>query len=284
VVDGYLPCGGTKVHIGRTIRFAAFGRVASVVLVAGLLGACAIPPPESDKEATAEFRAANDPFEPANRLVFSFNVMVDNLILQPVAVTYRDLGPDGLKPAIRNLLHNLTLPLTFLHSLLQGNMERADLAAQRFFLNIPTLLLGDVTPAQTEEAKKRVYEDGGQTLQSWGAGPGPYIMLPLLGPSSATDALGTVADFFLDPVNAVTEQEVAIGRAASGAVEERSRNVDMVRDMQAKSVDYYSAVRSLYRQRRAAEIRNEESDFRMPAPTIALDSERESAASETDPR
>ncbi|MSO80155.1 MAG: VacJ family lipoprotein [Alphaproteobacteria bacterium] len=268
----------------RTVRFAAFGRATSVVLVAGLLGACAIPPPESDKEAMAEFQAANDPFETANRLVFSFNVAVDNLILQPIAVTYRDLGPEGLKPAIRNLLYNLTLPLTFLHSLLQGNMERADLAAQRFFLNLPTLLLGDVTPAQTEEAKKRIYEDGGQTLQAWGAGSGPYFMLPLLGPSSGTDRLGTVADYFLDLVNAVTEKEVAIGRAVLGAVEERSRNLDMVRDTQAKSVDYYSAVRSLYRQRRAAEISNVESYLRMPAPTIALDNERESAPSEPSSR
>ncbi|MGE0253303.1 MAG: VacJ family lipoprotein [Alphaproteobacteria bacterium] len=232
----------------------------------------------------AEFRAANDPFEPANRLVFSFNVMVDNLLLQPAAVTYRDLGPEGLKPAIRNLIHNLTLPLTFLHSLLQGNMERADLAAQKFFLNLPTLLLGDVAPAQTEEAKKQVYEDAGQTLQSWGATPGPYIMLPLLGPSSATDTLGTVFDFFADPVNMMTPREFAYGRAISGAVEERSRNVDIVRDMQAKSVDYYSAVRSLYRQRRSAEVRNENTDVRLPAPTIALDNERESAASEPDAR
>jgi len=282
VVDGLLPCDRWALHMGRTVRVAALGRAAAVVLIAGLMGACATPPPESDKEALAGFREANDPFETANRLVFSFNVAVDNLILQPIAVTYRDVGAEGPKPAIRNLIHNLTLPLTFLHALLQGNMERADLAAQRFFLNIPTLLLGNLAPAQTEEAKKRFYEDAGQTLQSWGATSGPYIMLPLLGPSSVTDALGTVADFLIDPVGAVTSTEISIRRAVSGAVVERSRNVDMVRDMQAKSVDYYTTVRSLYRQRRAAEVRNENIDIQLPAPTIALDSERESAASDRD--
>ena len=249
--------------------------------VVGLLAACATPP-SGDPEATAEFKAANDPFEPNNRLIFSFNVMVDNLVLQPVAVAYRDLAPDELKPPIRNLLRNLTLPLTFVHGMLQGNFDRAGRAAGRFAANTPTLWLGDLAPG--EEDPDFFREDAGQTLAVWGLDPGPYVMLPLIGPSNLRDAIGTVIDFFADPVNVATDKEFLIGVTTSTAVEERSRNVEQVRDLQRISLDYYAAVRSLYRQRRATEIKDGDIEPTQPAPTIAIGPVGGPAAEKTEAR
>ena len=136
----------------------------------------------------------------------------------------------------------------------------------RFFTALPTLLLANTMPD-----KDPVFEDGGQTLAVWGFEEGPYIMLPLLGPSSMRDATGTVADFFLDPVGWVLGTEASIGRAAANATLTRSRNLEQVRDLQANSLDYYAAVRSLYRQQRDAQIRNGASEPVQPAPTIGLE-------------
>lgn len=108
-------------------------RFAAAVTVMGALSACATPPPAGDQDARAAYEEANDPFEPANRLMFSANVMVDQLVLQPAAVTYRDLFPDVLKPPVENFITNLFQPLSFLHALLQGDMDRAEQAAARFF-------------------------------------------------------------------------------------------------------------------------------------------------------
>jgi len=244
-------------------------------LLMGALTACAVPPSD-DKEAMAEYEEANDPFEPANRLVFSANVAVDQLVLQPTAVTYRDLFPDELKPPFENFITNLFMPLSFLQSLLQGDMERADQAATRFFTALPTFLLGNTLPDQ-----EPVYEDAGQTLAVWGFEQGPYVMLPLLGPSSVRDTVGTIGDFFFDPVGWLTDTPVTVGRAAGNAVVVRSNNVEQVRDLQRNSLDYYAAVRSLYRQQREAQVRNGGSTPVQPAPTLGLETEEDSDTKET---
>ncbi|MBT5572116.1 MAG: VacJ family lipoprotein [Alphaproteobacteria bacterium] len=242
-----------------------FFRFAIALTLMGALTACATPP-SGDADARAAYEEANDPFEPANRMVFAANVMLDQLVLQPTAVTYRDLFPDDLKPPVENFITNLFMPLSFLHALLQGDMDRAERAAARFFTALPTLLLADTFP---DEAP--VFEDAGQTLATWGFEEGPYIMLPLLGPSSVRDTLGTVTDFFVDPVGIVADSEVTIGRAAGNAIVPRSRNLEQVRELQRTSLDYYAAVRSLHRQQRAAKISNGAGTPVQSAPTIGLD-------------
>ena len=119
--------------------------------------------------------------------------------------------------------------------------------------------------------KEPVFEDGGQTLATWGFTEGPYIMLPLLGPSSLRDTIGIVGDFFIDPVRIVAGNDAAAGLAVGNAVVTRSRNIDQVRELQRGSLDYYAAVRSLYRQQRAAQIRNGASGPAHSAPTLGLD-------------
>ena len=242
-----------------------FIRFAVVLTLAGALGACATPP-LNDPEARAAYEEANDPFEPANRLVFSVNVMVDQLVLQPTAVTYRDLVPDGVKQLVRNFFTNLFMPLSAIHSLLQGDLDRAGQAAERFLTAAPTLLLVNTMPEEDP-----VFEDADQTMAVWGFDAGPYVMLPILGPSSVRGTVGTIADFFIDPVSFVLGSDASIGRAVGNAVETRSRNLEQVRDLQKNSVDYYAAVRSLYRQQREDQVRNGASEPMQPAPTIGLD-------------
>ncbi|MEK9660500.1 MAG: MlaA family lipoprotein, partial [Alphaproteobacteria bacterium] len=149
---------------------------------------------------------------------------------------------------------------------LQGDLERADKAAQRFAGGLATLMLGNTLPDEDP-----VYEDAGQTLGVWGVEAGPYVMLPLLGPSNFRDTTGTVIDWFVDPFGLFGTTKLAIARGSSRAVIDRSKNVDAVRDLQRNSLDYYAAVRSLYRQRRNAGIENGAPTGQGPAPTIGLD-------------
>ncbi|CAN0482325.1 unnamed protein product, partial [Discosporangium mesarthrocarpum] len=239
-----------------------------VFLAVGALTACSVPP-KDDPEALAAYEEANDPFEPANRLIFAANSTIDALVLQPVAITYRDLAPQELKTPFENLITNLYMPISFINAMLQGDLERADMAAQRFAGGIATLMLGNTMPNE-----EPVYEDAGQTLGVWGVESGPYVMLPLLGPSNFRDTTGTVIDWFVDPFGLFGTTKLAIARGTSNAVINRSKNVDAVRDLQRNSLDYYAAVRSLYRQQRDAAISNGASgDTDGPAPTIGLDSD-----------
>jgi phospholipid-binding lipoprotein MlaA len=244
-----------------------FGRLVGVALLAGLLTACAAAPASDSDEV-----AVNDPLELPNRFIFAFNVGLDQLVLQPVAVTYRDLMPDELKPAIGNFLTNLFMPLSFVHAMLQGDFDRAEQAAARFVASAPTLFLGNPDPNRAP-----VHEDAGQTLGVWGAGAGPYVMLPVLGPSNLRDTAGTIVDFFIDPLGIVAGSEATIGRGVGSAVVSRAGNLEQVRDLQKNSVDYYAAVRSLYGQRREAEVKNGGLEPSRAAPTIGLELDEEPA-------
>ncbi len=247
-----------------------FGQILGIVLLAGMLTACAATP-NSDSDASVDV-AVNDPLEVPNRIIFAFNVGVDQFVLQPAAVTYRDLMPDELKVPIRNLINNLFMPLSFLHAMLQGDFERAGQAASRFIASAPTLFLSNPFPNRAP-----VREDAGQTFGVWGASAGPYIMLPVLGPSNLRDTAGTIVDFFIDPLGIVAGSEAAIGRGIGSAILSRAGNLERVRDLQRNSVDYYAAVRSLYGQRRAAEIKNGDIEPTEAAPTIGLDLDDEPA-------
>jgi phospholipid-binding lipoprotein MlaA len=242
--------------------------LAGLLCLPQAINACAFPP-KDDPEALAAYEAAGDPLEPANRFVFAANMLVDTFLLQPAAVTYRDLTPDELKTPFENLITNLFMPVSFINALLQGDLERADMAAQHFVASVPTLFLADPFPDQPA-----VFEDAGQTLGVWNVDAGPYLMLPLLGPSNFRDGIGFVIDFFIDPIRYIGATQWSLGRGIGKAVIDRSKNTDAVRDLQRNSLDYYATVRSLYRQRREQEIVNGDvAPLDEPAPTIGVDPE-----------
>ena len=203
----------------------------------------------------------NDPLEPVNRAVFQFNRTFDGLILKPVSLMYDFAVPNPGKTGVRNFLDNLRSPVTFVNDLLQGDRERAGNTLGRFMINtIFGLGLFDVA---SEAGFPKHYEDFGQTLGVWGLREGPYLVLPFFGPSNARDAGGLVVDSFVfdplapyNPVGLDTSLHLRLGRTGVDAVDWRYRLGSAIDDLYANSLDPYATFRTVYRQRRAAEIRN----------------------------
>src|SRR3546814_9726582 len=162
---------------------------------------------------------------------------------------------------VRSFLDWLKSPVILANNLFQGDLQAAEITVSRFVANAPFFGFIDNATGLGLEHRN---EDFGQTLATYGAGDGPYIVLPLLGPSNGRDTVGLVVDFFLDPINYVgggdqidRESEVATfptGRYAVGAVAFRARNFELVNELKATSVDYYARVRTIPKQARDALI------------------------------
>ena len=223
-----------------------------------LLGACATPP-SGDPEAYAEWQATNDPFEPLNRGIFGVNLAIDRALIRPLAEGYRWVFPDFMRDAIKNVIGNLGEPLNFANAVLQGQFDRAGTAAGRLLVNSTAGVAGLIDVADTLGLKP-IDEDFGQTLAIWGSGEGAYLVLPILGPSSVRDGLGQGVDFFADPLyhaldNAGLEW-IGWTMVAVNGIDQRSRHIEMLDEIERSSVDFYAAIRSLYRQRREDLIKN----------------------------
>jgi phospholipid-binding lipoprotein MlaA len=197
----------------------------------------------------------NDPLEVPNRMFFAFNEALDFMIIRPVAVTYRFVVPSGVRNSVRNFLRNLRTPVTLANDLLQGDLERAENTFARFFINSTIGLLG-LFDIAADSGYPYHDEDFGQTLGTYGAGEGFYLVLPVLGPSSLRDGTGRIVDIFLDPLTYLAPQEVGLGRAVATGIDFRSRNIDELDALKADSLDFYARIRSLYRQNRENEINN----------------------------
>jgi phospholipid-binding lipoprotein MlaA len=238
------------------------GRAARAPLAAlmalGLLAGCATPPPADDPDAVAEFEQTNDPIEPFNRAMFDFNLFLDDYFLTPVAKGYRWIMPEYVRDRVTMFMANLTEPVTFGNDLLQGEFSRAGTTLVRFATNTTVGIGGLYDPAGFWGVERH-REDFGQTLGSYGVAEGPYLVLPFFGPAPPRDAAGKVVDLFMDPANYVGGDNAAYARwSAMGLdiVNSRANNLDIVADLRKTSLDFYAAVRSLYRQNREAEIAN----------------------------
>ena len=247
----------------------------AIVFVAALLiltGGCATAPNPADREAVAEFAALNDPAEPTNRAVFAINRGIDAVILKPVATFYRDYIPKFFQNRMNDVLDNLRSPVIFVNDLLQGEIDRAIATLARFVVN-STFGLAGLNDLATAIGMEGHDEDFGQTLAVWGVPEGPYVMLPLFGPSNPRDTVGLVVDFLVDPFNAWagnTNRDYAIlSRTGARGVDQRAVHMEALDDIERTSLDYYASIRSLYRQRRAEEIRNGKPSATMPAPGLS---------------
>lgn len=141
-----------------------------------------------------------DPLEPLNRVVFTLNTFVDGLLIRPLAYAYEDLVPVVVKNRVSSFIQNLGTPIVFLNDLLQGEGEQAMQSLMRFVLNSSFGLLGlfDVADDMGIDHKDNDFDS---TFRRWGIGAGPYIVLPLFGPSSFRNVAGDAAEFFVDPYN-----------------------------------------------------------------------------------
>lgn len=232
------------------------------LLAAGLAAGCALPPPESDPEARAEYFERNDPLEPLNRVTHTFNHAVDVMFLRPAAEMYRLFIPQPVRTGIGNVLDNLLLPRTAAYQLLQGKPEKAGEAVARFAVNSTIGILG-IFDFASDIGLEPQFEDAGQTLAVWAGttNGGPYLVLPLLGPSNLRDAVGTGADFLADPWRYVgqgdTVEALRVARVALQAVDTREELIEPIDALRRESLDYYAAIRSVFLQQRARDIRDE---------------------------
>ena len=203
---------------------------------------------------------AEDPWENLNRGTFAFNQKFDKYLLSPVAKGYRFIFPSEIRTGVRNFLSNLSEPWTSINSILQGDFTNTGNAIARFLINSTAGILG-IFDVATEIGFEKQKEDFGQTLAVHGVGPGPYLMLPFLGPSTLRDALGKITSLYADPVTLALErndkdQWIWIGMAVKG-VDFREQNLEKIDNLNATSVDFYATLRSLYLERRSSMIRNQ---------------------------
>ncbi len=226
-------------------------------LFAVLLAGCATRP--TDPEDYAAYQEENDPFEPANRAIFAFNMALDDIIVRPLAIGYRAVVPGAVRSAARNFIDNLGTPLDMLNNLLQGEIDRAGHSMGRFLTN--TILgLGGLIDIASDAGIPTYNEDFGQTLAVWGVAEGPYLVLPLLGPSSPRDGIGLAVDSVADPFsNWATRngyEELVYTRTGVDLIDRRSQNIETIDQMREESIDFYANVRSVYQQYRRSAICN----------------------------
>lgn len=194
-----------------------------------------------------------DPLQPFNRAMFTFNDVVDRAVFRPLAVGYRAVLPQRVRNGVNNFFNNLRAPTTLLNDILQGKPQRAQETINRFLVNSTIGLLGFVDIATSIGFPKH-QEDYGQTLAVWGVPSGPYIVLPLLGPSTLRDAVGKVPEFYIaDPLWEPDDTAVTIARFGVRAVDIRSRLLDLDRVIKMQ-VDPYLFFRETYLQNRQRAI------------------------------
>ncbi|WP_376089526.1 VacJ family lipoprotein [Roseomonas sp. CCTCC AB2023176] len=240
----------------RPLRLLTFALL-TVLTVSG----CATRPPADDREAVAEFEANNDPAEPFNRAMYDVNDAIDRAVLRPVAQGYRAVVPAPVRTGVRNVLSNLRSPVILVNDALQGETQRFGNTLGRFLLNT-TLGVGGIFDVAKELGLPPHTEDFGQTLAVYGVGEGPYLFLPLIGPSNPRDIVGFVAGILADPLTWLTFGNSQVAntwsyvRGGATVVDTREGLLDTTDDVQRSSLDPYATIRSGYRQRRARDIAN----------------------------
>jgi len=205
----------------------------------------------------------NDPFENVNRNIFKFNNNLDDYFFKPVAKGWRKI-PDIPRKPLTNLATTAKTPISLANAILQLNKESIGNIIGRFLINMTFGLGGlfDVASTDNFGNMTEVEEDFGQTLAVWGVPDGPYVMLPIFGPSSVRDAFGLGVDTITNPLsfgyrmNGIGLEARLSGPVVRG-VSTREKYLDYLDEMKEGSLDFYATMRSLYRQKRRKDISGE---------------------------
>lgn len=224
-------------------------KVAGRPLLAGLLAAMLSGCATVDRD----YRDPRDPLEPFNRAMYQFNDGLDRAIIKPVAQGYKAVVPTPVDKGITNFFSNLSDVRSAANNLLQLKVTRAASDVGRVVINTTVGLLGFIDVA-TNMNIPRYNEDFGQTLAVWGAGSGPYLVLPLFGPSSGRDAVGLVVDSYSDPVTYVDPASVRWGLRTVRLVDRRADLLGASRVLEEAALDPYHFVREAYLQRRENDV------------------------------
>jgi phospholipid-binding lipoprotein MlaA len=214
--------------------------------------------PPADEASADGAGQISDPFEGFNRAMYSVNNVFDENLLVPVAKGYRAVTPKDLRKGLRNFLDNAETPGVLVNDILQGKPERAGETVARFVINSTFGVAGFVDVAAKWGIPPHS-EDFGQTFAVWGVGSGPYLYLPVFGPSSLRDSVGRVFDIAADPlfwIRTNPAKYARYSRFGATAIAFREPFIEPVDDIKAKSLDPYASFRSFYVQSREREIRD----------------------------
>jgi phospholipid-binding lipoprotein MlaA len=187
-----------------------------------------------------------DPWEPFNEKMFNFNYKLDRYVIKPVAKVYNEIVLDGEKQAIHNAYENVAMPRRFVNSLLQGKFNGAGRELSRFVINSTLGVGGLADVAKYQFRLEQSDENTGKTFGHYGAGPGPYLVLPFLSPLTVRNAVGYAFDLALDPVSYVLPLVGSFGKTTDDIVNNRALNLDKYESVEEATVDLYSAVRNAY--------------------------------------
>ena len=213
-----------------------------------------------------EPKEIKDCFEKLNRATFAFNQDLDKIIIKPIAKGYRNL-PDPIQKGTNNAVKNLSNLITIPNNVLQGDIKTALINTARLAVNTTIGLLGTIDVANKIGFPKYIQEDYGQTLGVWGVGPGCFVVLPVLGPSTLRDTAGSFANVMGgDPWynisvhgnNEFLSEGVFIASKALSGINFRAENIESIENLEKNSMDFYASVRSLYTQDRENKIKNNE--------------------------
>ncbi|MFS8136793.1 MAG: VacJ family lipoprotein [Thermomonas sp.] len=193
-----------------------------------------------------------DPWEKLNRHVYAFNAVVDRSVLKPMATTYSRVVPEAARNGVNNFFNNLGQPATIVNELLQGKGKLAGQSLGRFALNTTVGIIGIFDPAARIKIPNR-REDFGQTLGTWGWKRSRYLVLPLFGPSTVRDTLGTAVNSRLSPLRYVEDDKTRIGLQGLGLIDLRTRLFPLD-DLLVGATDEYALVRDSWLQRRNYQI------------------------------
>lgn len=223
-------------------RFAA-GVLALALVLAGCAGT----------GAGSGAAVRSDPLEPLNRAVFGFNEFVDQNALEPAARAYQAAVPELFRYMIGNFFSNVGDVWTTAHQLLQGKPREATSDLARVTINSVFGFAGVVDIA-TEMGLEKHREDFGQTLGRWGVASGPYLVLPIFGPSSLRDGFGLVADIAVDPVRQIDSEGQANNLRALRILDTRASLLRAGRVVEGAALDKYGFIRDAYLQRRRNQV------------------------------
>ena len=216
---------------------------------------------ELSKNSNGEVK---DCFEKLNRGIFAFNQAIDGVIFEPLARGYLHL-PSPIRTGTSNFVGNLSTLLTIPNNVLQGELGIAGKNTLRFVVNSTVGVLGLFDPASAIGLNSYEKEDYGQTLGKWGVGEGCYVVLPVLGPSTARDALGSIGNYMGGDAwyNVTVRNDTRYfsdfdyyASKGAGGVDFRAKNFDDINNLEENSIDFYASVKSLYLQDRRKRILN----------------------------
>ena len=226
------------------MRAGVFGRVLILAGVAAATGCASTPD---------NYRDPKDPLEAYNRAMFRFNTDFDNAFMKPIAKGYKYVAPEPVDRGVTNFFNNVDDITSAVNNLLQFKLSRFGTDVGRVAVNSTAGLLG-VLDVATNLGLPSYKEDFGQTLGYWGLGPGPYFVIPILGPSTIRDTVGWAGDIYVDPFFSVSKNEIYWGAIGLRVVDRRADLLKSSDILEEAAVDPYTFLRDAYLQRRRHKV------------------------------